>query len=113
LSFLLRKSLRIPAFLVALTVLGACRSATLVIESTTSWSGTITEAGKPAYKVEGTGNRIFEMPTDDFCWTLQKQTADGRLYAVAKIPAFLSTDEGGERETFAEFGTVVACSGTT
>jgi hypothetical protein len=99
--------------LVAWGFLGACRSATLEIESTTTWSGTITEAGKPAYKVDGTGSRVIELPTDDFCWTLQKQTDEGRLYAVAKVPGFLSTEKGGERETFASFGTVVGCSGVT
>jgi hypothetical protein len=82
-----------------------------VIESSTSWSGTITESGKPAYSVEGTGDRMIEMDTDDFCWTIQKKTEEGRLYTVAKVPGFISTDKGGERETFAPFGTAVACSG--
>ncbi len=105
----MRATLRISAVL-AVVLLGACRSPSLEIESTTSWSGTYKVEGGPNVPVSGTGNASFEMDSNNFCWTIQKTTDLGRLRVFAKVPNWITTDHGGIRDTFEPFGAASSCS---
>lgn len=102
---------RLSALLLITAVLGACKSNSLEIESGGAWKGTYTEGDEPKVAIEGTGNLSIEMKSNNFCWSIQKQTEAGRLHVYARLHSFISTDTGGDRETFAPFGVVVGCSG--
>jgi hypothetical protein len=105
-----RSALRgfIPA---AALVLSACSTkATLEIEATNAWSGTLTENGE-TQTISGTGNRSIEMSTETFCWIVSKQSDEGRLAVYAKFKGLMTEDLGGVRETFAAYAAVKACAG--
>jgi hypothetical protein len=91
----------------------ACgNSSTLEIESTTAWTGSVTNnKTNEITPIKGTGNASLDMNTDDFCWIIQKDTENGLLHVYAKIDRFMATDIGGNKTTFDPFGVASSCSG--
>jgi hypothetical protein len=97
--------------LLAVVLLGACRSTTLEIQSTTTWAGSykIGDNG-PNNPISGTGDASIEVDSDVFCWTVQKQTELGRLRVFAKVPNWFGSDHGGIKDTLEPFGVASGCS---
>ena len=73
--------MRLPA-LMAVVLLCACNKTTLVIESDTSWAGSIDGVGQVADR----GDARFELPNvkQENCWELRKTSSAGTLRAYAE-----------------------------
>jgi hypothetical protein len=90
-------------------LLCACDGKTLIVESDTSWAGTI-----GATDVSDQGNAQFDISgsTGQVCWTLAKTTSQGTLRAYAKDDTWfgLGSEIDGESTTIAPNGTVTGCA---
>jgi hypothetical protein len=105
---------RVLMVLVALALTGcadvvglATGNATLHIESTAQWSGSIAYGDNTSETVAGNGNRKIELGGGTSCWTIQKRTEAGTLTAYAKRAG--STD--GRASTSAAYGVISGCTG--
>lgn len=82
---------------------------TAEIQSNTSWTGVFINR-----TVDGSGNRIVDIP-DDFeppCVAVQKDTEEGYVRArVTTSGGFLGPGDGDWVETTAQYGAVTACAG--
>lgn len=98
----------LPLF--AVVALAACDEKHLVIESNTSWEGTITYAGD----VSGTGNATVNLSNvpSDVCWTLRKTTVDGTLRAYLQDETWFGLGEeiDGDQTTTEPNGEVRGCN---
>jgi hypothetical protein len=88
----------------------ACSGKTLVVESDTSWSGTIDRLGT----VAGRGGREFGLGglQGEVCWTLVKTTSLGTLRAYARDETWfgLGAEVDGDASTTAPNGQVAGCA---
>lgn len=103
--------MRWPFLVVVLLTATACGGPTMVIESDTSWSGSIGGTGSSA-TYSGSGNREFDLESGTTCWSIQKQTRPGRLRAYVKRKTITGSDVEGDATTNAEFGVVSGCGGS-
>jgi hypothetical protein len=84
----------------------ACGERVMVVESDTSWSGSIGNSSRDGY-----GDQILKMSgSGTWCWSIQKQTRGGYLKAYSRTPSITGTEKSGEAETNAQFGIVTGCS---
>lgn len=84
----------------------ACGERVMVVESDTSWSGSIGNSSR-----DGFGNEIFPISgSGTWCWAIQKKTRGGYLKAYSRTPSIAGTEKSGEAETNAQFGIVTGCS---
>ncbi len=97
----------------------ACFPTELIVESNTEWAGSY---GKqfhigPGTVISGAGNKTFWPDLDSgetLCWSVQKETATGRLKVFVKMYYLIWSARKGESETSAPFGVVAGCvSGVT
>lgn len=99
----------IRAWLGVLLLCG-CSGKTLVVESDTSWAGTIDRVGT----VAGRGGKEFGLGglQGEVCWTLAKSTALGTLRAYAKDDTWfgLGSQVDGDAVTTAANGQVTGCA---
>jgi hypothetical protein len=104
--------LRAAAVVLSACCLAACSSkATLEIQATNAWSGTITEGNNAPRAIEGTGNASLKVDlSGDVCWFVSKKTKDGRLRVFLQTKGFMGpSDRFGDKDTFDDFGIVQAC----
>ena len=91
-------------------LLCGCSGKTLVVESDTSWAGTIDRFGN----VAGTGGREIGLGGvhGEVCWTLIKRTSIGTLRAYARDDTWfgLGSQVDGEAVTTAANGQVQGCA---
>lgn len=96
--------------LLAVLVLAACDEKTLVIESNTAWTGTITYGGS----VSGTGSATVDLSDvpSDVCWTLRKTTSAGVLRAYLRDETWFGLGEeiDGDQTTVEPNGEVSGCN---
>lgn len=96
--------------LIAVLALAACDEKILVVESNTSWEGTITYAGD----VSGTGSATVDLSDfpSNVCWTLRKTTTDGVLRAYLKDETWFGLGEeiDGDQTTSEPNGEVSGCN---
>jgi hypothetical protein len=94
----------------AVVLLCACNKTTLVVESDTSWAGSIEGVGQVADR----GDARFELPDlkRESCWELRKTSSAGTLRAYAEDdPWFgLGSEIDGEAVTTAPNGVVRGCA---
>jgi len=88
--------------LILLVILSGCGNE-LIIESDTSWSGSINGSS-----IEGGGSRSYDMDNSS-CATIQKDTERGYLNVKVKGGIFNSILE--EKKTTASYGVCSVCSG--
>jgi hypothetical protein len=101
------RALLIPAVVV---VLAACDTKELVIQSNTTWDGTITGYGD----VAGSGNAVIDL-TDapsNVCWTLKKTTSAGTLRAYLADETWfgLGKEYDGDQTTTEPSGQIEGCN---
>lgn len=95
--------------LLALALCAACNSKVLVVESNTTWSGTV----EGYVTLSGRDNATIDL--DDapqaFCWTLTKTTSAGTLRAYLKDEDWLglSTSYLGDATTTEPNGQIGGC----
>ena len=96
--------------LTAVMVLCACDKTTLVVESDTSWAGSVDGVGQVADR----GGARFELPDAkrENCWELRKTSSAGTLRAYAEDETWfgLGSEVDGEAITTAPNGMVTGCA---
>lgn len=95
---------------IALLGLGAC-SPSLEIESDTEWTAVVGEGyGREVRGTtyHGSGNRSIDI-SQNTCWVIQKETAEGYLKAHANDGTIFGINSG-EATTTAPYGSVFGCS---
>jgi hypothetical protein len=94
----------------AVVLLCACNKTTLVVESDTSWAGSIEGVGQVADR----GDARFELPDlkRESCWELRKTSSAGTLRAYAEDDTWfgLGSEIDGEAVTTAPNGVVRGCA---
>ena len=110
---ILNKRLRLGAgTTLALACLTACpgndRSGVLLIESNTSWEGTV--VGQAVHRIDGSGNSNFGFGQGTICWTLKKTTTEGYLRTYTERGTITEPDRDNSDETTAPFGAVDGCN---
>jgi hypothetical protein len=100
----------VPTFvrviLIVVLVTACDESREMVIESDTGWSGAIVNASRDGY-----GSVTFPVSgSENWCWSIQKQTRGGYLKAYARMSGLYGTKQSGVAETTAQFGVVTGCS---
>lgn len=99
-----------PVGLAAVLLLAACDGKVLVIESDTSWEGSISYGGP----IEGSGNAsidLSDVPTD-VCWVVKKTTELGtlRVYLEDENWFGLTDEVDGDQTTSEPEGEVQGCN---
>jgi hypothetical protein len=100
--------MRAPWRLALLALVMGCGGTTLVVESDTSWAGTVDGFGPIS------GRLAAEYDLQDAagkCWTVSKVTEAGTLRVYAKTSEWfgLGTEVSGDLTTTQPRGTVVGC----
>lgn len=98
------------AVLVAALALTGCDEKHLIIESDTSWEGTVTYVGD----IAGTGDAdvdLSDVPSN-VCWTVRKLTQEGslRVYLMDETWFGLGTENDGDQTTTEPTGVVRGCN---
>ena len=99
-------------YLLLLMLLASC-SKTVVIESSTSWTGAVggsTEAVAGARSVSGSGNGSFTANDATVCWAVQKTTRAGTLRVYLLEHSLIGADRVADAYTVAEYGVVAGCA---
>jgi len=94
-----------PAVLALLT---GCGGTALVIESDTSWAGSVDNYGA----ISGQGKAEYDLgDAGRSCWTLAKTTEAGTLRVYSRTSQWfgLGDEVNGESRTSAPMGTVTGC----
>lgn len=98
-----------PAWALSLLVLvTACGGTTLVVESDTSWSGSVDGYGA----ISGRLKAEYDLgDAADKCWTVSKATEAGTLRVYARTSEWfgLGDEVSGEATTNQPMGTVTGC----
>ena len=93
----------------AVLLLCACDKTTLVVESDTSWAGSVGDS-----QVKGRDDRRIELANvkEDICWSIAKTTSAGTLRAYAEDDTWfgLGSQVDGESTTTAPSGKVEGCA---
>jgi hypothetical protein len=93
----------------AVLLLCACDKTTLVVESDTSWAGSVGDS-----QVADRGDQRFELPDakQEICWSIAKTTSAGTLRAYAEDDTWfgLGSEVDGESATTAPNGKVKGCA---
>lgn len=96
--------------ILGVALLCGCSGKTLVIESDTSWSGTIERVGE----IAGRGGREVGLSglNGEVCWSIAKTTSLGTLRAYSRDETWfgLGTEVDGDAVTTAPSGRVEGCS---
>jgi len=91
-------------------LLTGCADRTLVVESDTSWAGSVDKVGQ----VSGQGGTRIELEPSagHQCWDLHKTTSAGTLRAYVRDKSnFTGTDTEGDMTTTAPDGHATGCVG--
>ncbi len=99
-------------YLLTLLLAASCTK-TVVIESSTSWTGAVggsTEAVSSARSVSGSGNGSIESSDATVCWAVQKTTRGGTLRVYLLEHSILGADRVADQYTVAEYGLVAGCA---
>ena len=94
--------------LVVLAFLMGCGGTTLVVESDTSWAGTVQGYGT----ISGRLRAEYDLgDPNGQCWTVSKTTEAGTLRVYSKTSEWfgLGTEVSGESTTTQSLGTVTGC----
>jgi hypothetical protein len=90
---------------IATACLTACEQRAVVVQSTTSWSGSIGNATQ-----EGAGNARFPITGSGIlCWAVQKNTLQGTLTVFGESKGLLFSSKSGKATTNASYGVVTGC----
>jgi hypothetical protein len=94
--------------LTLLVLLTGCGGTTLVVESDTSWAGSVDGFGS----ISGRFRAEYDLgDADGKCWTVSKTTEAGTLRAYSKTSEWfgLGNQVSGESKTTEPMGTVTGC----
>jgi hypothetical protein len=100
--------MRAPYSLALLVLLTACGGTTLVVESDTSWAGTVDGFGP----ISGRLKAEYDLgDASGKCWTISKTTEAGTLRVYSKTSEWfgLGNQVSGESTTTDPMGTVTGC----
>ena len=90
--------------------LAGCDSKELVIQSNTSWEGSVTGVGA----VAGSGNEVIDLSDapSDVCWELRKTSSAGVLRAYLRDETWfgLGTEYDGDQSTSEPAGQIEGCN---
>lgn len=83
---------------------------TLIIESNTTWSGSL-GAGTSSTTIQRSGNYTLNIGSGmTYCWVLQKETQQGSLRAYVTTGSITSSERQGDQTTTASFGVISGCA---
>ena len=100
--------MRPPYGLALLALVTGCGGTTLVVESDTSWAGSVDGYGS----IAGRFRTEYDLgDADGNCWTVSKTTEAGTLRVYSKTSEWfgLGDQVSGESTTTEPMGTVVGC----